>query len=1076
MRENSVKCALWLQQLQCKNTIITICTRHKTLEYIPFLASLYVGATVNTWNEKYMDDRIRIMYFLTEYVPSIIFIDSENYNQFKSVINFVNFDKRTIKPPKIITFGKIKGVDSLESILNDVYDKIKIDEFSCVKMRPMDTVAITFSPSATSYPDSKVYLRCFAFIYPSNQEVPVMNSGDIGLWYGSLNWSYSVILTVRSIISYVTVVKCPQFSDENLYETIEKYKVSWIFLESKICTEMFYTDIGMHDVSSLKQLVIDDSDINLITTQQKLELKFINASIVQVYSIAEPCIIAAYQRNNQRRFGSSGYVAKNVQLMVRDIESKEIVRSNKSGTIWFKFIYKWCSPQTCKMQNYNNKWCCTGDYGYYEKDGEIYIIDKIKDLIKYRIYYLSSTKIENTLLQHPAVSEVVVRSVPHRINGQHPVAYVKTKFETEVTEVELIQFVANNLPDIYKLRGGVHFKRRMPYLPNGKIDRMLVASIYASKQSVLADFSTFSDSTTIVPKKYAGFDASTGCLEALYSCRAVPAEKLKNYLNVLNEEYSDVPPNLLIQNVQAQLIGEEEPIMQENVGDLILNAFKSDPNFIGQVNAETEEQLTFQQMRENSVKCALWLKKEGIKKGDVVAICTRNSSAVYAPFLASIYIGAIVNPWEEKHFEDIIRIMYFLIEHEPDIIFIDSDNMKHLKLAIELLNFEKRIITDLKIITFGRTEDVDSFESIMDNVYDKNKIDKFSCVKLKPMDIVAIMFSPSATNYPDSKVYIRCFAFTYPSNQEVPVMNSGDIGLWYGSLNWSYSVILTVRSIISYVTVVKCSQFSDENLYKTIEKYKVSWVFLESKMCTKMFYTDIRMYNISSLKQLIIDDSGINCSDTQEKLNEKFINVSIVQVYSIAESCIIAAFQRNNQLPGSSGYVAKNVQLLFYDMKSEEIINSCKTGTIWYKFLFKWCSPKTCKLQNFSQIWRCTGDYGYYERSGEIYIIDKIKDLIKYKIFYLSPTRIENTLLQHPAVSEVVVRSVPHSNNGQHPVAYVKKKFETQVTAVELIEFVANNLPDIYKLRGGLHFRRRMPYLPNGKIDRMQIEQIDSMS
>ncbi|XP_018404397.1 PREDICTED: uncharacterized protein LOC108781032 [Cyphomyrmex costatus] len=404
MRENSVKCALWLQQLQCKNTIITICTRHKTLEYIPFLASLYVGATVNTWNEKYMDDRIRIMYFLTEYVPSIIFIDSENYNQFKSVINFVNFDKRTIKPPKIITFGKIKGVDSLESILNDVYDKIKIDEFSCVKMRPMDTVAITFSPSATSYPDSKVYLRCFAFIYPSNQEVPVMNSGDIGLWYGSLNWSYSVILTVRSIISYVTVVKCPQFSDENLYETIEKYKVS-------------------------------------------------------------------------------------------DIESKEIVRSNKSGTIWFKFIYKWCSPQTCKMQNccnykakkdtigkntytyYNNKWCCTGDYGYYEKDGEIYIIDKIKDLIKYRIYYLSSTKIENTLLQHPAVSEVVVRSVPHRINGQHPVAYVKTKFETEVTEVELIQFVANNLPDIYKLRGGVHFKRRMPYLPNGKIDRMLVASI-----------------------------------------------------------------------------------------------------------------------------------------------------------------------------------------------------------------------------------------------------------------------------------------------------------------------------------------------------------------------------------------------------------------------------------------------------------------------------------------------------------------------------------------------------------------------------------------------------------------------
>lgn len=56
-------------------------------------------------------------------------------------------------------------------------------------------------------------------------------------------------------------------------------------------------------------------------------------------------------------------------------------------------------------------------------------------------------------------------------------------------------------------------------------------------------------------------------------------------------------------------------------------------------------------MRENSVKCALWLRKVGVKKGDVVTICTRNSSVVYAPFLASIYIGAIVNPWEEKYFK-----------------------------------------------------------------------------------------------------------------------------------------------------------------------------------------------------------------------------------------------------------------------------------------------------------------------------------------------------------------------------------------------------------------------------------------
>lgn len=69
------------------------------------------------------------------------------------------------------------------------------------------------------------------------------------------------------------------------------------------------------------------------------------------------------------------------------------------------------------------------------------------------------------------------------------------------------------------------------------------------------------------------------------------------------------------------------------------------------MDEKTGEILTFQEMRENSVKCALWLRKVGVKKGDVVTICTRNSSVAYAPFLASIYIGAIVNPWEEKYFK-----------------------------------------------------------------------------------------------------------------------------------------------------------------------------------------------------------------------------------------------------------------------------------------------------------------------------------------------------------------------------------------------------------------------------------------
>ncbi|XP_024871901.1 uncharacterized protein LOC112454639 [Temnothorax curvispinosus] len=269
------------------------------------------------------------------------------------------------------------------------------------------------------------------------------------------------------------------------------------------------------------------------------------------------------------------------------------------------------------------------------------------------------------------------------------------------------------------------------------------------------------------------------------------------------------------------LIGDQDPIPKENIGDSILNALKSKPNFIGQVNAETKEQITFQQMRENSVKCALWLKKVGVKKGDVVTICTRNPSVVYMPFLASIYIGAIVNPWEEKYFRDMIRVMYFLVINEPDVIFVDRDNFTQLLLSIVILKSIKKVI---KIVTIGKINisiRLNSLETILNDDFDKTEIDQFSCEKNHMMDTAIRTFSSVAKTYP-GQVDVPYIAFSSPSNKQTPVMIPGAIGLWYGSLCWTHGPLLTVHAILSRVTAIKSAVLSEVNLYKTIKKYKVN--------------------------------------------------------------------------------------------------------------------------------------------------------------------------------------------------------------------------------------------------------------
>jgi len=74
-----------------------------------------------------------------------------------------------------------------------------------------------------------------------------------------------------------------------------------------------------------------------------------------------------------------------------------------------------------------------------------------------------------------------------------------------------------------------------------------------------------------------------------------------------------------------------------------------------------------------------------------------------------------------------------------------------------------------------------------------------------------------------------------------------------------------------------------------------------------------------------------------------------------------------------------------------------------------------------------SGDIGYVDEDGELFIIDRIKELIKYRGYHISPGEIENMLILHPAVLEVAVVGVPHVSDNEHPLAYVTKKPDAKV-------------------------------------------------
>ena len=83
------------------------------------------------------------------------------------------------------------------------------------------------------------------------------------------------------------------------------------------------------------------------------------------------------------------------------------------------------------------------------------------------------------------------------------------------------------------------------------------------------------------------------------------------------------------------------------------------------------------------------------------------------------------------------------------------------------------------------------------------------------------------------------------------------------------------------------------------------------------------------------------------------------------------------------------------------------------------------------------GDVGYYDKDGYFYIVDRVKELIKYKAYQVAPAELEGLILSMPQVDDVGVTWIPDVMAGELPIAFVVKKSNASITASQIQEYVA---------------------------------------
>ncbi|XP_020290445.1 4-coumarate--CoA ligase 1-like [Pseudomyrmex gracilis] len=497
----------------------------------------------------------------------------------------------------------------------------------------------------------------------------------------------------------------------------------------------------------------------------------------------------------------------------------------------------------------------------------------------------------------------------------------------------------------------------------------------------------------------------------------------------------------------------------KSIGHMIWDKLNSHGNKIAHLDARTEETVTYEELQVKTVKCALWLKHQGIGRDDVVSICSNNHFNSIVPCLSATYVAAIFNTMNEDM--DLPTALHCIKLIRPKAIFCTAKPLDVIRKALKETNY------NIKVIVFDDHSDAFSFSNIL-NGYSDAEVANFRYVKAEENSLkktACILHSSGTTGMPKG-VEISNYTMLVLAFEDAMDMNN-EVSLWFSSLYWMSGVFLNLEAIAQGSTVLLYPVFDEQMTCVLIEKYKVHTIFLSTSMMSRFLKAGyIKNYSLSSLKVILVGGAILKPS-VQEDLKNLLPHVDILQAYGMTEVGFVT-LQNSKHKSGSSGTVVNNVQLKIVDPDTGKILGPNQSGEVCVKSANimngYYNNPEETKKTIDEDGWLHTGDIGYVDEDGELFIWDRIKELMKYRGFQISPGEIEAVLSTHPAVCEVAVVGVPHEIDNDRPLAFVTKKSGAKVTEQELIDHVANNMMDQYKLRAGVIFLESFSYTGSGKI------------
>jgi acyl-CoA synthetase (AMP-forming)/AMP-acid ligase II len=286
------------------------------------------------------------------------------------------------------------------------------------------------------------------------------------------------MLVILNLCLYkgMTIVTLPRFELELFLKTMQDYKITRANLVPPIILMLAkHPLVDQYDLSHLKIIMSGAAPLGEEVARACAER--LGCIVLQGYGLTETSPVTHVNPEDPARIklASVGPPLANTECMIVNVETGAPLGIKEEGEVWIR------GPQV--MRGYLNSpeatantltpdgWLRTGDIGYVDEDGYFYIIDRVKELIKYKGLQVAPAELEAVLLSHPAVADAAVIPSPDEEAGEVPKAFVVLK--APATAEELMDYVAQRVAPFKKIRR-IEFVQQIPKSPSGKILRRVL--------------------------------------------------------------------------------------------------------------------------------------------------------------------------------------------------------------------------------------------------------------------------------------------------------------------------------------------------------------------------------------------------------------------------------------------------------------------------------------------------------------------------------------------------------------------------------------------------------------------------